>query len=265
MDLATALVFVRTTTRSVLVTIRGTAAPQLSNVLHAVFDDGTIRISTTTVRAKARNLAREPWAALHVTQDDFWAYAVLEATVELTPAAADPNDAVTDMLVEHYRAAVRRAPTTGRPSASSRWPTGASSRCCGRPAPTGCSRSPDRRRVTAACPPRAGRRCSERPGLRSSSVPRRRIVRRDVPGDYTSPGEGAVEAPACRRRSRSEATRIQAQYTKAGTKTIAARQITPTTTPTHANQRGRTPVLNATAEVAQTTSAPKMTAETQSR
>jgi hypothetical protein len=55
------------------------------------------------VRAKARNLAREPWAALHVTQEDFWAYAVLEATVELTPAAADPHDAVTDMLVEHYR------------------------------------------------------------------------------------------------------------------------------------------------------------------
>ena len=103
MDLATALAFVRTRTRSVLVTIRRDGRPQLSNVLHAVFDDGTIRISTTTVRAKARNLAREPWAALHVTQEDFWAYAVLEATVELTPAAADPHDAVTDMLVEHYR------------------------------------------------------------------------------------------------------------------------------------------------------------------
>jgi PPOX class probable F420-dependent enzyme len=73
-------------------------------VLHAVFDDGTIRISTTADRAKARNLAREPWAALHVTRADFGGYVVIEADVELKPVAADPNDATVDLLVEHYRA-----------------------------------------------------------------------------------------------------------------------------------------------------------------
>ena len=103
MDLATAVDFARTTTQSVLVTLRRDGRPQLSNVLHAVFDDGTLGISTTADRAKARNLAREPWAALHVTRPDFWAYAVIEADVELMPVAADPDDAVADKLVEHYR------------------------------------------------------------------------------------------------------------------------------------------------------------------
>lgn len=103
MDLTTAVNFARTTTHSVMVTIRRNGRPQLSNVLHAVFDDGTIRISTTADRAKARNLTREPWAALHVSRADFWAYAVLEADVELTPVAADPDDASADLLVEHYR------------------------------------------------------------------------------------------------------------------------------------------------------------------
>jgi PPOX class probable F420-dependent enzyme len=104
MDLATAVGFARTTAHSVMATIRRDGHPQLSNVLHAVFDDGTIRISTTADRAKARNLAREPWAALHVTRADFGGYVVIEADVELKPVAADPNDETVDMLVEHYRA-----------------------------------------------------------------------------------------------------------------------------------------------------------------
>ena len=104
MDLAAALDFARGETRSVLVTIRRDGRPQLSNVLHAVFGDGSVRISTTSDRAKARNLAREPWAALHVTSEDFWAYVVIEADVELTPVAAEPDDPTSDMLVEHYRA-----------------------------------------------------------------------------------------------------------------------------------------------------------------
>lgn len=104
MDLATAVDFARTTTHSVLTTIRRDGRPQLSNVLHAVFADGTIRISTTADRAKGKNLAREPWAALHVTRGDFGAYVVIEADVEVTSVAADPNDTSVDMLVDHYRA-----------------------------------------------------------------------------------------------------------------------------------------------------------------
>jgi hypothetical protein len=38
-----------------------------------------------------------------VSRDDFWAYAVIEADVTLTPVAADRADATVDALVELYR------------------------------------------------------------------------------------------------------------------------------------------------------------------
>jgi len=75
-------------------------------VYHQVFDDGIIRISITADRAKYHNLRREPWAALHVTREDFFAYVVLEGPVELTPVAARPDDATVDELVLHYRALI---------------------------------------------------------------------------------------------------------------------------------------------------------------
>jgi PPOX class probable F420-dependent enzyme len=106
MELGPALDFARTSRQSVLTTIRGNGRPQLSNVLHHVGDDGVIRISITADRAKYRNLAREPWAALHVTREDFFAYVVLEGDVELTAVAAAPDDATVDELVDVYRALV---------------------------------------------------------------------------------------------------------------------------------------------------------------
>ncbi|MFX0579851.1 PPOX class F420-dependent oxidoreductase [Nocardia nepalensis] len=105
MELTSALDFARANKRSVLATIRRNGRPQLSNVLHVVGDDGVIRISITADRAKYHNLVREPWAAIHVTREDFFAYAVLEGTVDLTPVAADPDDATVDELVAYYRAA----------------------------------------------------------------------------------------------------------------------------------------------------------------
>jgi PPOX class probable F420-dependent enzyme len=104
MELLGAVDFVRTTRQSVLTTIRGNGRPQLSNVLHHVFDDGIIRISITADRAKYHNLLREPWAALHVTREDFFAYVVLEGDVDLAPIAARPDDPTVDELVLHYRA-----------------------------------------------------------------------------------------------------------------------------------------------------------------
>jgi PPOX class probable F420-dependent enzyme len=106
MELSDALDFARTTRQSVLTTIRRNGRPQLSNVLHAVGDDGVIRISITADRAKYKNLAREPWAALHVTREDFFAYAVIEADVELSDVAARPDAAATDELVELYRSLI---------------------------------------------------------------------------------------------------------------------------------------------------------------
>ena len=107
MDLAAALDFARTTRRSVMATTRRDGRPQLSNVLHHVSDEGVIRVSTTAARAKYRNLARDPWVALHVTQDDFWAYVVLEGAVELSPIIASVEDPGVDEHIEHYRLVVR--------------------------------------------------------------------------------------------------------------------------------------------------------------
>jgi len=106
MELADALDFARTTRESVLVTIRGDGRPQLSNVYHLAGQDGVIRVSITAGRAKYRNVARTPWAALHVTRQDFFAYVVLEGPADLSPVAASPDDETVDELVEHYRAVV---------------------------------------------------------------------------------------------------------------------------------------------------------------
>ncbi|MBF6163926.1 PPOX class F420-dependent oxidoreductase [Streptomyces gardneri] len=110
MELAAAVAFARDHRRSVLTTIRRNGRPQLSNVLHVVGDDGRIRISITADRAKYHNLVRDPWAALHVTRDDFFAYTVLEGTAELTPVAAAPGDPTVDALVDYYRTATGEHP-----------------------------------------------------------------------------------------------------------------------------------------------------------
>src|ERR1700735_5849767 len=75
-------------------TVRRGGLPQLSNVLYLPEPGGrSVRISTTADRLKARVLARDPRAALHVTGDSFWAYAVAAGRATLTRAAAEPGDA----------------------------------------------------------------------------------------------------------------------------------------------------------------------------
>jgi PPOX class probable F420-dependent enzyme len=103
MELNDALEAARANRESVLVTIRRNGRPQLSNVLHAVDEDGLIRISTTADRAKFKNLQREPWAALHLNGKNHWSYAVIEGDVTLSDVAAEPDDAAVDELVELYR------------------------------------------------------------------------------------------------------------------------------------------------------------------
>ena len=103
MELSAAIEFARTTKQSVLITLRANGRPQLSNVLHSVGDDGLIRISVTADRAKYVNLSRTPWAALHVTRPDFYAYAVIEGDVTLSDVAAAPDDAAVEELVALYR------------------------------------------------------------------------------------------------------------------------------------------------------------------
>jgi PPOX class probable F420-dependent enzyme len=85
--------------QGVLATVTGDASPQLSNVLY-VPDAAAraVRISTTADRAKARNLARNPHAALHVAGDDFWQYSVAHGAVTLSDVATSPGDPATDEL-----------------------------------------------------------------------------------------------------------------------------------------------------------------------
>ena len=104
MEIDDALAAARANREAVLTTIRGNGLPQLSNVLQAVGDDGLIRVSTTADRAKFTNLARRPWAAVHVNGDNFFSYAVIEGDVELSPVAERPDDATVDELVGLYRA-----------------------------------------------------------------------------------------------------------------------------------------------------------------
>ena len=103
MKLDTALTFMRARKQGVLTTIRRDGRPQLSNILYTLDATGTFRISVTAERAKAKNLARDPRGSLYVLGDNFWAFAVVDGPTELSPVAADPDDATVGELVELYR------------------------------------------------------------------------------------------------------------------------------------------------------------------
>ena len=104
MEISEALDFVRQRHHGVLTTQKRDGRPQLSNIAYQVTDAGEIRISVTDGRVKTKNLRRDPRASLYVTRDDFWAYAVVDADVELMPVATDPHDATADALVEYFEA-----------------------------------------------------------------------------------------------------------------------------------------------------------------
>ncbi len=103
MEISDALDFIRERHHGVLGTQKRDGRAQLSNITYFLGDDGVIRISVTETRAKTRNLRRDPRASLHVAQSDFWAYCVIEADVELLPAASDPYDPTADALVDYFR------------------------------------------------------------------------------------------------------------------------------------------------------------------
>jgi PPOX class probable F420-dependent enzyme len=103
MQMAEALDFIRDKRNGILIALKSDGRPQSSNIVYAVGDDDVIRISVTDGRAKTSNLRRDSRASLHVNRDDFWAYAVVEADVTMTPVADSPDDATVDALVEYYR------------------------------------------------------------------------------------------------------------------------------------------------------------------
>lgn len=91
------------TRQGVLATIAADGRPQMSNVLYVWDPDERVaRISTTADRAKARNLRRDPRAALHVSGRHFWQFAVADGAVTLSDVAAEPGDAATRELLEMH-------------------------------------------------------------------------------------------------------------------------------------------------------------------
>src|SRR4051794_12453386 len=84
----------------ILATINPDGLPHLTNVYYLV-DPATrvVRVSTTSKRAKGRNLLRDPRAVLHVPGPDFVNFAVAEGDVTLS-VAEEPGDEGTDQLFE---------------------------------------------------------------------------------------------------------------------------------------------------------------------
>ncbi len=108
MEINDALSFAADRRHGVLVTLKRDGRPQLSNISYRVGIDGAgsgsvVRVSITATRAKYANLVRDARTSLHISRDDFYGYVVLEGVAELSPVAADPNDATVDELVELYR------------------------------------------------------------------------------------------------------------------------------------------------------------------
>jgi len=93
------------THRGVLATIKRDGRPQLSNVDYA-WDAGRrlLRVSSRDGLAKVANLRRDPRASFHVAAAGGGAYVVLEGTASLSAAAAAPDDATVEELVDVYRA-----------------------------------------------------------------------------------------------------------------------------------------------------------------
>ncbi len=105
--------FVEERNRGVLVTLRRSGRPQLSNIIYVAGADRTVRVSVTDDRAKTGNLRRDPRASLYVSRDDFFAYVVLEGEVTLTEVARAEDDPVVDELVDLYRAIQGEHPDWG--------------------------------------------------------------------------------------------------------------------------------------------------------
>ena len=103
MDLTEALRFARDRRQGALVTIGAKGRPQISNIMFVPGPGDTLRISITDDRVKTRNLRRDPRASLYVQGENFWTWAVIEASAELSEVTADPHDATADALVEYYR------------------------------------------------------------------------------------------------------------------------------------------------------------------
>jgi PPOX class probable F420-dependent enzyme len=98
-DVDTAQQFLRDNHHAVLVTRRKDGRTQSSPVAVGVDSAGRAIVSTTATSAKARNLRRDPWAALCVLHDNFYGPWV---QVEGPAEVVELPDAL-ELLVDYYR------------------------------------------------------------------------------------------------------------------------------------------------------------------
>ena len=93
------------TKEGVLATVKPDGHPQLSNIFYVWDPDERVaRISTTADRQKARNIARNPGAALYVSGEHFFSYAVAEGDATLSDVTSSPGDEVGQELVAIHEA-----------------------------------------------------------------------------------------------------------------------------------------------------------------
>ena len=79
----------------VLASVKRSGHPHLSTVLYRWSpEERLIRISTTADRLKARQLRRDPHAALHVAGPNVWSFAVAEGDAEVSGVTTRPGDAI---------------------------------------------------------------------------------------------------------------------------------------------------------------------------
>ncbi|TDT34157.1 PPOX class F420-dependent oxidoreductase [Naumannella halotolerans] len=94
------------TTLGILATIKASGMPQLSPVSQFYYrDTDTVEVSITADRAKGRNLARDPRAAIEVTGPDGYSWATAEGPVTLHGPAESADDPAVEALVDYYRKA----------------------------------------------------------------------------------------------------------------------------------------------------------------
>ena len=99
MELTAARDFLRTHHRSVLATTRADGRPQMSPVVHAVPDDGSVIISSREPAYKVRNIRRDGRVSLMAMSDTFfgdWVQADGVAEIVSLPDAME-------LLVDYYR------------------------------------------------------------------------------------------------------------------------------------------------------------------
>lgn len=96
-----ARVWLQSRQQAILITLRADGSPQSSNIF-THFDGSVFRISVTADRAKTKNLARDPRATMHVPGSDFWSYASVSCSVDLSPVSATPGDQPGRALLAVY-------------------------------------------------------------------------------------------------------------------------------------------------------------------